>query len=669
MSIYLSRDIFLVPNKSNLQQLEESIERIQTSSELHQMVDFFQNNLTCENILSLSEYSNILTNIGNLIQRKVNQILLSCGAIPEPNYIYLYPLFSKISINEYQNISSTILFLTQHYTTLINKSDYEAIVIKNTIFALQIINGNANNGLKYFVEQTIREHIHQSFVNENEWQIALTFFENTKINFDTFYPILNSIFDLPKMLSFSMEERRSILNWTLHVLWNIPSFYNNPSWSLFYEKWKILLYALIELEAIDEVMYVQFFIYHIMGNSFQTHGEWENFMDEISQPCSKMYKNWATKNHLKTPQPKIIQDKIKIAFIFDRIVKNAPFIVNYSLLKILQKNQYFTNNYEICIYNMDYFEKSESDKNAIQMLLDIGLDIIAIPSILKEEYYYHSHLKKALFIREQIINAGTDILLMPVAGYDISDFLISTRVAPKQIFWSHGNGTWTNEEIDMRITHCTLPQKFHVFSVPFDSVFLNPEIPQELIINERSKYPKDAFILGTIGRLVKLDSDEYLESIAKIMHANPHTIYIAGGAGNTDAILKKLEALGIQERWYFPGLIDAHIYGHIIELFCDSWPHTAGNSRVEYMSKGYGVVIFPEFSRQTAKSWDMKFMLENYESIENAYFVAPLSQQNYIENASALINNPDLLRSFSYLQKRATDNIPLDFDFETLFSL
>ncbi len=62
-----------------------------------------------------------------------------------------------------------------------------------------------------------------------------------------------------------------------------------------------------------------------------------------------------------------------------------------------------------------------------------------------------------------------------------------------------------------------------------DKQFYLPEVDMKMVEEIRSRYPKEAIILGFIGRLIKMDSDEYLEAVARIMMQNKNTIFLACG--------------------------------------------------------------------------------------------------------------------------------------------
>lgn len=501
-------------------------------------------------------------------------------------------------------------------------------------------------------------------------------FEVFKLGFSLLKPALHSAF----ARASSPIMRRNICNWQLHIFWNIPHLFNNREWLCLYDLWKSELYRMIAraeslgvgesgatsssvalsslnsgppdsalLSALDEVLYMQFFIYHMCGNSFSTQEQWRAFNDEVSRKTTPLYKAFADRflpkldsgldsslesnaqdlaprstpesstktssestasqqpKQPKQPQQPVKQSKQKhqkrivIGFLRDRIVENSPFKIEYSLFKNLLSHEEFAKHYEIKIYCMSLIEKSENNPIPLAKIASLGIETIDIGLGFNKAGFYNSHLQKALALREIIQKDGVQVLISPNNGYGISDFLLASRSARVQVFYTHGNFVYDICGIDARMTHICDNQReiihegFRFYGIPvkMDDEFYTPTLPPALIESERAKYPLDKKIMGVIGRLTKIDSVPYLRAICEILAKREDWIYLACGLGNEQEIRRKIDAIApeLSGRFFFSGYVDSGVYGHIIDFWADSFPMEQGESRIEYVAKSRGLAL------------------------------------------------------------------------------
>ena len=495
-----------------------------------------------------------------------------------------------------QEIDKHIFILAQNFE---QANHMERIFLLKVLFVLESYK-DLQYAKEMFVRRVIRTNFHD--IDQDFVPFFISFIEKYDVDFLIEQILFRASEELDKLPN---EELRSFFNWSLHIIWNISKFHNNTKWTSLYENLKLLLDELIAQQRIADVMYVEFFIYHIMGNSFQNIDQWRAFNKEVTKRTENFYKNYAQKLPRATPSKK---QKKRIAFVVDRTVFNSVFQVQYSLFQALMNDEEFTKNYEMAVYTANYFEKSQDDPKCIKMIEELGIPYInPVHSFIKDGYY-NNHYEKALQLRQTLVNDDIDIL---IAGgvFPIIDFLYLSRVAPLQIYYSHGNCAFDIEGIDKRISHFSQECKefeWGIVNVPMEKQFLvgtdgEKQVGEIIKADFKQKYGDDLVVLGTIGRLIKINSDEYIKTIAEIMKQNPNTIYLACGIGNEEDVKEKVRKYGIdEERFIFTGQINSHIYGWVIDVWCETFPHRQGQSRNEFEAKGGAIIGYKKYYNQNA---------------------------------------------------------------------
>jgi len=517
------------------------------------------------------------------------------GILPDENMVlYLYENRILDKKNE-DEIKKYITILNNSFQTA---TDEERILLNRVLIILEMLI-DKKNFVKNFFYRAFQINFHK--VNDEYKEFLKKFI--SLINEDILIDILNN--RIIELIDLKKDELRSFFNWILHFIWHISKYHNNRKFTKFYPNLKILLYKLRDLNRIDEMMYVEFFTYHIMGNSFQKIDEWREFNENITKETIKGYKHIISQLPKVNPKEK---KKKRIAFIKERIVFNSPYQVEFSLFKNLMENEEFKGNYELIVYTFNQFEKSEDNEKLIKNLENIGIIVRRVVDYFIQDGYYNNYLDKALTLRQNIIEDDIDIM---IAGgvFPILNFLYMSRVAPIQIYYSHGNCAFDIPNIDKRISHFTQECKefeWNIIDVPIAKEFLigseGEKIVAEIIKNDyKQRFGDDLVILGTIGRLVKIDSDEYIETLSQIMKTNPNIIYLACGAGNEESIKEKLKKYDVDEnRFIFTGLVKPHVYGWVIDIWLETFPLRQGNSRNEFEAKSGAIVGYKNYYTKTA---------------------------------------------------------------------
>ncbi|MBF0546928.1 MAG: hypothetical protein HQM08_20980 [Candidatus Riflebacteria bacterium] len=450
-------------------------------------------------------------------------------------------------------------------------------------------------------------------------------------------------------LSYNRENPQADLFLKIHLAW-IIQFWNiygsEKNFLVLYEPLKRMLYRFMKIGWHEAAFCMHFPISHLYLNLTQTQEEWKKFNDEIELPFSKYIQEKLIPGlGIKPNEEAFCPDKrpLKVGFVYDRIVMNSPFKVLYSLLESLIENGE-KEVFEYAVYDLEYVDKSPSQALAVEMITDLGIKYVSNHDLISDKNYGYAYnrLQKCLLLREKIIADEIDILVM-CNGREQFNFLFSTRTAPKQIFWNHGMFSYNIPNIDGRIIHSWNSFAgdkrggfdFSTLVLINSKKFYSPPVNQEEVNTIRSQYPKDALILGFIGRLIKIESEEYLNAVFEILKRKKECIFLACGGGGPEKIKQKVIENGLQDRFLFPGYVDPHVYAHVIDLFLDSFPFGSGEALSEYAAKGKVYINFVKIEE--------KLYLETFE--KNYFAQGPAYQQVLQKNGLSL---SDLLKTSAF---------------------
>ncbi|MEO1923261.1 MAG: hypothetical protein ABGX25_01935, partial [Nautiliaceae bacterium] len=239
----------------------------------------------------------------------------------------------------------------------------------------------------------------------------------------------------------------------------------------------------------------------------------------------------------------------------------------------------------------------------------------------------------------------------------------------------HGNANWNVNGIDVRISHFPQNSKYtyFIFEEPrLKELYLGPNPKEEKKIANQirkkleKKYGKDIVVLGTIGRFIKLQSEEYIKLICEVMKKYKNTIYLACGDGciHVKDLVLKYGGEEVLSRWIFPGQVNPHIYGWVIDIWPDTFPLRQGKSLGEFLAKGKCFVrIHKEFVQKQGKNLvlnnELKYILKHLSNEEkhlflrNPQLLAPIfdNQKDYKEFLELFITNKNIRSLGSKLQK------------------
>ncbi len=529
------------------------------------------------------------------------------------------------ALSNYLNVRIKIV---DRIEKLSNSAVKEKFILTMNLYLLDIFEGAFENGTADFVKGISKfdySTVSKSFGTDR-------FEKNIKIILDSVFcedlekgvNLFNeNVFDEDHFFrtnSFADQKRKFF--WGGWLLWRI--YGTEKPFLNYYESWKKIFERAVKEGSDDLVFHAHNILTHVYGNITHTQSEWAKLNGEVHKPFGDYVAESLAKNRsLKAVDRKPDSRKrLKIGFTLERLVKNAPFKVFFSLLKSLAENS--SDKYRFVVYDLGFVEKSESLPELVDDVKKLGVEYVSCHSLIDDAALGmdYSKVDKCVRMREKILSDNIDILIGGCHNF-LDIFLYATRTAPLQIYWSHGSYDFDVRGIDQRIIHSDSDKEidaegfvFNGFVLPFDINEWVPHREKTKIEEIRKRFPKGSVILGSIGRMIKLDSEEYLEAVAEIMKKNRNTVYLACGEGGTENIRRKVAELGIGERFFFEGHVDAHLYGYVMDLLLDPFPLGNGTAKWEFALKENGKC----FVMKETPSSDISYLHSMVSQFENAGF-------------------------------------------------
>lgn len=391
-------------------------------------------------------------------------------------------------------------------------------------------------------------------------------------------------------------------------------FHDNEASQYAYNELKELFYLAIKQDKEEVVFWLYYTPLHYFHSATQSDLQNANIKlkEEIEDPLEEyITKIIVPKYSIK---PNLVkakkENKIKVAFVMQRIVKHSTVFVLFDLLKDLIKNE--NREYEFILYDLNFPENGGSNQGYVNEFKALGIEYIDLhKKIFGNMSPLYSLVEKCIKTREILIEDEIDILVGLHTRVEYM-FLYVTRTAAKQYYWFHNsNHAYDVKGIDKRITHSGQPPKskynMETFTIYSDYSKMESKSFDKLSLDIKSNFTNDMVILGSIGRLIKVDSESYINVVVEIMKENPNTIYLACGIGDKSNILKIIEDNKLENRFFFPGFIDTRLYCRVIDIYLDTFPEMGGESVNEFASLADKSIITLDY-----EVIDEKSRLENY---------------------------------------------------------
>jgi len=309
------------------------------------------------------------------------------------------------------------------------------------------------------------------------------------------------------------------------------------------------------------------------------------------------------------------------------------------LLKLLEARPRTDSNHrEPRIYVLDEFEP-----RFLERCRAIGMEVVFV---LKEMAPSPSAAMAARFtwLRERLARDRVRACVW-VGAPTMVAFAFSMRIAPVQILWALRFHPVTGPYIDGYITYGARhereriigKQAWRVCPVP---LAIDATPPDAGAVAELRRRLPQGFLMGTLARPEKIDSKPFLNSVVRILEANPQARYLWTGKEEHAGIAGFFRSAGVADRCHFVGWVDTRLYAAALDLFLESYPF--GTGIVPYQALGAGVPLLSYFSEMTI--FGVNFWHEYPDgkpgSLERHPILCARTPDEYVQLANKLIADP-----------------------------
>jgi len=172
-------------------------------------------------------------------------------------------------------------------------------------------------------------------------------------------------------------------------------------------------------------------------------------------------------------------------------------------------------------------------------------------------------------------------------------FAFGLRLAPVQIWWSYKFHARVTDDADGMMTgHLDAIPEVEFFGRRWKAIptaygtmvdaGLRPAA-EEI----RRRIPaKFSVVLGVMGREAKICEPSYVDTVAKILKANPHCCFCYTGRRQHPNFVQGFERAGVSDQAIFIGWVDPLLWAHVLDIYLDAWPMSSGFTAVNAMAVG-----------------------------------------------------------------------------------
>lgn len=289
----------------------------------------------------------------------------------------------------------------------------------------------------------------------------------------------------------------------------------------------------------------------------------------------------------------------------------------------------------------------------------IGVPVVFFSQVCDKKGDY----AKLLFLRERIAQDKVAALVW-ISLATLMPFAFSMRVAPVQIWWSMKYHSLEFDDIDGYVSRGLgkfkqIGNKLWRTGPVCATDWFDESLTAQANVIRQEQYGQFELITASMGREEKLADPVFLESIGRILKANPKVAFLWTGKIQLPEIQNKLEEMGVASQCFFIGWVNTKLYSQVIDLFLDSFPFPCGMTLLQAMAAKKASVLYetneayetgihgflrsildlPEENQEQATMLEKIYHLSNP---ENKLYFCATNPQEYEDYANLLIRDKAL---------------------------
>jgi hypothetical protein len=247
-------------------------------------------------------------------------------------------------------------------------------------------------------------------------------------------------------------------------------------------------------------------------------------------------------------------------------------------------------------YRATLFAWAHHDPETLADIAALGVEIHTVA----QQSASYSPEDRIRAVEEAVRRVEPDVLITEMNS-SLPTVLFERRVAKLQMFYQLGLPFWPLVNVDAVLDSWGVdpailemePERCFLLPTPFNLPEYAKAVDQAALQAERAKFPRGRLI-GCYGRISKVTAS-YIRTAAAIIEAIDDVTVIIGGPGDAGPVRRAVADSGCAERFVVvEGFVDGQLWGHLLDVFLDTYPQPGGLAVMEMIAKGKPTVYMED---------------------------------------------------------------------------